>query len=129
MRGKVFRNTVIFLVVAVFSLTSGLVLAADKPEKQQKQDMKWWVLKNKKGVCSLHEGKVKTPTTVAGPFATKPEAEAAKAKECPPKAEKPKKKNLRPRRSQVELQLKFAGAGCIDRPVPALLLLGMPSLA
>lgn len=96
MRSRVFRKTVIFFVVAVFSMISVIALAADKPDKQQKQDMKWWVLKNKKGVCSLHEGKVKTPTTVAGPFATKPEAEAAKSKECPPKADKPAKKKETP---------------------------------
>ena len=96
MRGKVFRKTVIFFVVAVFALTSAIVLAADKPDKQQKQDMKWWVLRDKNKKCKLHEGKVKTPTTTAGPFAMKPEAEAAKAKECPPKAEKPEKKKETP---------------------------------
>ena len=96
MRGKVFRKTVIFLVVAVFALTSAIVLAAekqDKQDKQKKQEKQWVVIKDKNGKCSVHETtKGKTPKTIAGPFATKELAEAAKAKECPPKAEKPEKK-------------------------------------
>ena len=40
MRGKVFRKTVIFLVVAVFSLTSVLVLAAEKQDKHKKKTRK-----------------------------------------------------------------------------------------
>ena len=93
MRGKVFRNTVIFLVVAVFSLTSVLVLAAEKQDKQKKVEKQWVVIKDKNGKCSVRETtKGKTPKTIAGPFATKELAEAAKAKECPPKAEKPEKK-------------------------------------
>jgi hypothetical protein len=91
MRGKVFRKTVIFLVVAVFSLTSVLVLAAEKQEKQLKQEKQWVVIKDKAGKCSVHQTtKGKTPKSIAGPFATKEQAEAEKAKLCP-KPEKPKK--------------------------------------
>ncbi|MGO9566642.1 MAG: hypothetical protein ACLP5H_03775 [Desulfomonilaceae bacterium] len=96
MRGKVFRKTVIFLVVAVFSLMSALVLAADKPEKQQKQEKQWVVIKDKNGKCSVRAvTHGKTEKTIAGPFATKELAEAAKAKECPTK-EKPKKEKPAP---------------------------------
>jgi hypothetical protein len=91
MRGNVFRKTVIFLVVAVFSLMSALALAADKPDKQQKQEKQWVVIKDKNGKCSVRAvTHGKTEKTIAGPFATKELAEAAKAKECPTK-EKPKK--------------------------------------
>jgi hypothetical protein len=92
MRGKVFRKTVIFLVVAVFSLMSAFALAADKPEKQLKSEKQWVVIKDKNGKCSVRAvTHGKTEKTIAGPFATKELAEAAKAKECP-KTEKPSKK-------------------------------------
>ena len=96
MRGKVFRNTVIFLVVAVFSLMSAFALAADKPEKQLKSEKQWVVIKDKNGKCSVRAvTHGKTEKTIAGPFATKELAEAAKAKECP-KTEKPAKKKEMP---------------------------------
>ena len=96
MRGKVFRKTVIFLVVAVFSLTSMLVLAAEKQDKQKKQEKQWVVIKDKNDKCSVREvTHGKTEKTIAGPFATKELAEAAKAKECP-KTEKPVKKKEMP---------------------------------
>jgi hypothetical protein len=95
MRGKVFRNTVIFLVVAVFSMTSAFVLAADKPEKQKKSEKQWYVIQTEKGQCRVIQATGKTPKYKAGPFATKELAEAAKAKECP-KPEKPSKKKEMP---------------------------------
>ena len=76
------------------------------------------VIKDKNGKCSVHETtKGKTPKTIAGPFATKELAEAAKAKECPPKAEKPeKKKEMPPPGEEVASVLfgvynRFAGTG------------------
>jgi hypothetical protein len=96
MRGKVFRKTVIFLVVAVFSLTSMLVLAAEKQDKPKKQEKQWVVIKDKNDKCSVREvTHGKTEKTIAGPFATKELAVAAKAKECP-KTEKPVKKKEMP---------------------------------
>lgn len=96
MTGKVFRKTVIFVVVAVFALTSAFVLAADKPEKQMKSEKQWVVIKDKNGKCSVRAvTHGKTEKTIAGPFATKELAEAAKAKECP-KPEKPAKKKEMP---------------------------------
>jgi hypothetical protein len=98
MRGKVFRKTVIFLVIAVFSLTSGLALAAAKQDKAKKAEKQWVVIKDKNGKCSVRAvTHGKTEKTIAGPFATKELAEAAKAKECPPKAKKSdKKKEMMP---------------------------------
>jgi len=96
MKSKVFRNTVIFLVVAVFSLTSAIALAQQKQEKPQKQEKQWVVIKDKNGKCSVRAvTHGKTEKTIAGPFATKELAEAAKAKECP-KVEKPGKKKETP---------------------------------
>ncbi len=96
MRGKVFRKTVIFLVVAVFSLMSALALAADKPDKQQKQEKQWVVIKDKNDKCSVRAvTHGKTEKTIAGPFATKELAEAEKAKVCP-KTDKPVKKKEMP---------------------------------
>ncbi len=92
MRSKVFQKAVIFLVVAAFSLVSVIVLAAEKKEKPQKHQKQWVVIKDKKGKCSVHTTtKGKTPKTIAGPFATKEQAEAEKAKLCP-KTEKRTKK-------------------------------------
>lgn len=91
MRGKAFRNTLVLLVVAVFALTSAIALAADKPEKPMKSVKQWVVIKDKNGKCTVHETtKGKTPKTIAGPFATKEQAETEKAKLCP-KKEKTKK--------------------------------------
>jgi hypothetical protein len=96
MRGKVFRKTVIFLVVAVFSLTSVFVLAAEKQDKQKKQEKQYVVIKDKNGVCSVRAvTHGKTEKSIAGPFATKELAEAEKAKLCP-KPEKPVKKKEMP---------------------------------
>jgi hypothetical protein len=91
MRGNLFRKTVIFLVVAIFSLTSGLVLAAEK-DKTKKSEKQWVVIKDKNGKCSVRSvTHGKTEKSIAGPFATKEQAEAEKAKLCP-KPEKPAKK-------------------------------------
>ncbi len=91
MRGKAFRNTLVLLVVAVFSLTSVIALAADKTEKQQKSEKQWVVIKDKNGKCAVRAvTHGKTEKTIAGPFATKEQAEAEKAKLCP-KKEKTKK--------------------------------------
>lgn len=91
MRSKVFRKTVIFLVVAVFSLMSVIALAAEKQDKPQKSEKQWVVIKDKNGKCAVRAvTHGKTEKTIAGPFATKELAEAEKAKVCP-KKETPKK--------------------------------------
>ncbi len=96
MRGKVFRKTVIFLVVAVFSLMSVIALAADKPDKPMKSEKQWVVIKDKNGKCAVRAvTHGKTEKTIAGTFATKDQAEAEKAKVCP-KKETPKKELLLP---------------------------------
>ncbi len=76
MNGRVMKKLVVFLMVAVFALVSGLAFAADK----------YVVIKDKKGVCKVIKAKKdKTAKTIAGPFATKAEAQKAKEKECPKK--------------------------------------------
>jgi uncharacterized caspase-like protein len=45
----------------------------------------WVVIKDKNGVCKAIMVREKILSTIAGPFATRDEAEKAKAKECPPK--------------------------------------------
>lgn len=76
------KKIVVLLVVVAFSLMSALALAAAK---------QWVVIKDAKGVCKVIQAKGKTAKTIAGPFATKEEAQKAKAAKCP-KAEKSKKK-------------------------------------
>jgi type IV secretory pathway VirJ component len=89
MRGKAFRKTVVFLMVVAFALTSAFALAAEKQVKAKKQEKQWVVIKDKNGKCSVRAvTHGRTEKTIAGPFATKPEAEAAKAKACPPTAKK-----------------------------------------
>jgi hypothetical protein len=46
---------------------------------------KWVVIQDKTGKCSVKNVKGETPKTIAGPFATKEEAERAKAEKCPAK--------------------------------------------
>lgn len=79
MRRGLVNKAVVFFVVAIFFMMSGLSLAAAK---------KWVVIKDAKGVCKVIQAKDKTPKTIAGPFATKAEATKAKASKCP--AKKPK---------------------------------------
>jgi hypothetical protein len=98
MRSKLFRKTVVFFVVAVFALTSGLALAADKPEKKQKaekQEKQWYVIQTEKGQCRVIQATGKTPKYKAGPFPTEQAADAEKAKICP-KKEKPAKQKETP---------------------------------
>ncbi|MDQ7784641.1 MAG: hypothetical protein RDU20_17280 [Desulfomonilaceae bacterium] len=65
------------LVVAVFLFVSGPAFAADE---------KWVVIKDSKGVCKVIKAKEKTPKTIAGPFASKDEANKAKEAKCPKKS-------------------------------------------
>lgn len=75
MNGRVMKKLVVFLMVTVFALVSGLAFAADK----------YVVIKDKKGVCKVVKAKDKTAKTIAGPFATKAEAQKAKEEKCPKK--------------------------------------------
>jgi hypothetical protein len=43
------------------------------------------VIKDKNGVCKVLKTKGKTPKTIAGPFKTKKQAQAAKEEKCPEK--------------------------------------------
>lgn len=89
--GNMLKKSVMLMAVAIFALTCGLCAfaAEKKAEKQtEKQTKQWFVLKDKNGKCSVHQEKGPTPTTIAGPFATKEEAVKAKEEKCP----KPEKK-------------------------------------
>jgi hypothetical protein len=44
---------------------------------------KWFVIKDKNGVCRVISAEDKTPKTILGPYSTKKEAYAAKEKSCP----------------------------------------------
>jgi hypothetical protein len=64
------------LIAIIFTFGSSAVLyAADQ----------WVVIKDSAGKCSVRQTKGKTPKTIAGPFATKAEAEKAKGEKCPKK--------------------------------------------
>lgn len=71
--------------------TDGWTSSADNVRRQQRTDSqsetnqpdRWVVTKDKRGNCKVISAKDKTPTTIAGPFMTKEEAEVAKRRRCP----------------------------------------------
>lgn len=83
MKRRTLKKLAVFFVAAVFALVAGLTFAADK----------YVVIKDKKGVCKVIRAKKdKTPATIAGPYATKAEAQKAKEEKCPKKKKEPAKK-------------------------------------
>jgi hypothetical protein len=87
MKHKVLKNSSVLFVVVVFSLMSGIALAAKT---------KWFVVKDKDGMCRVMEA-----GTVAGPFKTMEDAEKRKAKDCAKGAGQPTEQ-LRPPQEQAE---------------------------
>jgi len=85
---KLMKKVVIGLTIAAFLVSCGFAVAAEKPAA--KAEKQWYVLKDVKGRCSVRELKDKSPTTIAGPYATKEAAHKAKDEKCP-KVEKPEK--------------------------------------
>lgn len=81
MNRSLMKFLTVFFVLVIFAATSVLAVAADK---------KWFVTKDKNGVCKVIQAKDKTPTTIAGPFDKKPDAEKAKTEQCPKKEKKEK---------------------------------------
>jgi len=73
MQKSKFTKSLIFLMTGMFLLVSVLAMAAENP---------WFVIKDTRGVCSVRQAKAKTPKTIAGPFATKAEAQKAKEESC-----------------------------------------------
>ncbi len=71
------RSSIGFFIAVVFVLTTVAAFAAVDS---------YFVIKDKNGVCKVIEAKDKTPTTMAGPFKTKEEAEKAREKACPQSA-------------------------------------------
>ncbi len=66
-------NRVLILLLAV---AFGLVITVSLASAD------YVVIKDKNGICRVIESAHKTPKTIAGPFKTKEEAQASKAKEC-----------------------------------------------
>ncbi len=90
MRGKIVTKLVVAIIAISFVLGASMAFAAQQ----------WCLDKNSKGVCSVREcPKGKTKTTIEGPFATKAEAEKAKAnsKDCLKKPEKKPEKTPAPK--------------------------------
>ncbi len=93
------KKIVVVVAVAIFAFTCSAVVFAAEPKKAEKQTEKqakqWFVLKDKAGKCSVRQEKGPTPTTIAGPFATKEEAMKVKEEKCPkPEKKAPEKKTL-----------------------------------
>jgi hypothetical protein len=76
------KKSLIGLLVVVFCLVGVLAFAAGE---------QWVVIKDKKGVCKVISAKGKTPKTIAGPFASKAKAVAAKEAKCGKKPKATKK--------------------------------------
>ncbi len=74
MKKSLWNNLLILLVITLFCLVSTMALAAEK---------QWYVLKDSKGTCKVVQLKEKSPKTIAGPFASKADAQKAKAEACP----------------------------------------------
>ncbi len=68
-----FKRILAVFLVACFWMITVPAISAEQ----------WVVIKDSKGRCSVRTTtKGKTAKTIAGPFATKPEAEKAKAEKC-----------------------------------------------
>jgi hypothetical protein len=74
------KRIVVLIVGIMFALASLPAMAAEQ----------WAVIKDSKGKCSVRSVTKKTEKTIAGPFATKAEAEKAKKEKCPPAEQKKK---------------------------------------
>ncbi len=81
MKRSILRIMSVIFVLAIFGLTSAFAATAEK---------KWFVIKDKAGVCKVIQAKEKTPKAIAGPFDKKEAAEKAKAEQCPKKEKKEK---------------------------------------
>ncbi|MCA1961760.1 MAG: hypothetical protein LDL33_13310 [Desulfomonile sp.] len=76
------KKFLILMALALFVFTSTAALAADQ----------YFVLKDKNNKCYVKKLKAQTPATIAGPFASKAEADKVKAEKCPKPAKAPDKK-------------------------------------
>lgn len=74
MQKSLWKKLLILCLVSLFCLVAVVALAAEK---------QWYVLKDSKGVCKVVQLKEKSPKTIAGPFASKTDAQKAKAEACP----------------------------------------------
>lgn len=76
MKRQWLKNSLIMLVVILFSMTTGIAMAEKKH---------WFVVKDIDGACKVIETETVAEQfkTIAGPFKTKKEAKERKAKDCP----------------------------------------------
>ncbi len=51
---------------------------------------RWYIIKGKDGVCKVIQAENKTPTTIAGPYKTRENAQAAKEEKCEAKKRRSK---------------------------------------
>jgi hypothetical protein len=70
------KRLIVIIVAAAFCLSSSVVFA---------KAYRFYIVKDKKGVCKVIEADKKTPKTLAGPYKTRENAEKAKATKCPTK--------------------------------------------
>jgi hypothetical protein len=95
------KRLIILLSVLVFCLNASLALAAAE---------KWFILKDKNGICRVISADDKTPKTIAGPYTTQQKALDAKAKVCPgaaiPKVDKVKKSKLKTKTKEATSKAK-----------------------
>lgn len=86
------KKMFVALCLVAFAFASGPVFAEGQP-KAAKPGKQYYVIKDSKGRCSIRQLEKKSPKSIAGPYATKDEAQKAKDKECPKKeTSKDKKK-------------------------------------
>ena len=80
---KHLKRFLVIVILVLFALSPIVGIAAEK---------QYFVIKDKLGRCSVRLLEKKTEKAIAGPFATKAEAQKAKEKECPKAEKKPEKK-------------------------------------
>lgn len=79
------RNLIaVLLLVIALSLSAGPGFASEK--------YRWYIIRGKDNVCRVIKADQKTPATIAGPFKTRENAQAAKEERCKGKRRGSKKK-------------------------------------
>jgi hypothetical protein len=71
------------LMIATLCFAYGFAFAGEQ--------YRWYIIKGKDGVCRVIEADKRTPASIAGPFKTRENAEAAKEDRCNRKTKKSKK--------------------------------------
>ena len=69
----------------------------------------WYIIKGKDGVCKVIQAEQKTPATIAGPYKTRENAQAAKEEKCSTKKKSTKRSSAKkadPITSEIDKALK-----------------------